>query len=161
MTRSDSFSTISNAGRPYVQAPESPVIPSTEGKAQSPAFTFSPLRNLSAHLFSRKSANGTSSPVPPLDRRASSILGLPLGSTPVQNETHRTGYGRPTVLDISGMIAVGTERGWVLVYNFAQEVICILGSDAIGEFYSDLQTTGLTDLPSGRVEGGYCCNHLT
>lgn len=107
-----------------------------EESLQSPAFTFHPLRNLSTHLFNRNK-DGTSTPTPSItppapSRRGSSLLGLSRSSTQSQDTTD-TGFGRPTVLDINGMVAAGTDQGWVVVYNFSQEVRCVLGNDLIGE----------------------------
>jgi hypothetical protein len=41
---------------------------------------------------------------------------------------------RPSVVDVRGMIAVGTETGHVLVYSFAQELKYTLGTDATRMF---------------------------
>ena len=41
--------------------------------------------------------------------------------------------GRPSVMDVSGMIAVGTDGGYVVVYDFSQEIKHVLGTEATGE----------------------------
>lgn len=41
--------------------------------------------------------------------------------------------GRPSVMDVRGMIAVGTDGGYTVVYDFSQEIKHILGSEATGE----------------------------
>jgi hypothetical protein len=89
MSRSDTASTTSNMPRA-----ETPVV---DAQPQSdPAFKFHPLRSLSHHLFSRRS--GTSSPMrPPTSVKANGADTL----------------GAPTVMDVRGMIAVGTAAGWV------------------------------------------------
>lgn len=136
MSRSNSFSTASLAGPSKALAPHREETEPADEMLQGPAFTFHPLRTLSAHLFNRNK-DGTSTPTQPTappapTRRGSSLLGLSRSSTQTQ-ETADTGFGRPTVLDINGMVAAGTDRGWVVVYNFSQEVRCILGNDQIGE----------------------------
>jgi hypothetical protein len=35
-------------------------------------------------------------------------------------------------MDVRGMIAVGTDGGWVLVYGFGQELRFTLGTEQIG-----------------------------
>jgi len=40
--------------------------------------------------------------------------------------------GRPMVLDVRGMIAVGTASGYVVVYGFGQDLKHILGTETIG-----------------------------
>lgn len=41
--------------------------------------------------------------------------------------------GRPTVLAASGIICVGTDEGWVQVFDYGQNLQCICGTEAIGE----------------------------
>jgi hypothetical protein len=132
MSRSDTTSTTSNMPRA-----ESPVI--NHMRAQSdPAFKFHPLRSLSHHLFSRRS--GTSSPIRP--------------STSVKTNGADT-LGAPTVMDVRGMIAVGTAAGWVLVYSFGQELKHVLGTEAIGESPHEARLTR-----SHRVRCRDRCDHL-
>lgn len=40
--------------------------------------------------------------------------------------------GQPTVLAASGIICVGTAKGWVMVFDYAQTLKCVCGNDAIG-----------------------------
>jgi hypothetical protein len=42
-------------------------------------------------------------------------------------------WGLPTVAAVNGLIAVGTESGWVVVMGFKQELQRVCGTDAIGE----------------------------
>jgi WD40 repeat protein len=37
-------------------------------------------------------------------------------------------YGKPTTMDVNGVIAVGTEKGFTVIYSFSQEVRCVLSS---------------------------------
>jgi WD40 repeat protein len=37
-------------------------------------------------------------------------------------------YGKPTTMDVNGVIAVGTEKGFTVIYSFGQEVRCVLSS---------------------------------
>lgn len=130
MTHSDSISTTSQSRLPMT---DSPAEPPEEHKDQSPAFTFHPLRQMSQHLFSRKTAAIAYSPRPPARRTASSMLGAPNGKQSAVNGEFETSLGSPTVMDARGMIAVGTQSGRVVVYGFDQEVKCILGSDGMGK----------------------------
>ncbi|CAK9786811.1 hypothetical protein CC85DRAFT_286504 [Cutaneotrichosporon oleaginosum] len=137
LSRSDSISTTSIAGpaRSSVAAPESQ---SVAEEMKGPAFTFHPLRHLSAHLFNRGrdrgSESGASSPTPRPSpaKRTGSVLGLSLGrrggEAPTSLPIERT-LGIPTVMDTNGMIAVGTQGGHVVVYGFNQEVRCVLGNE--------------------------------
>lgn len=137
LSRSDSFSTApSLAGSTRALAPHREENELGDDTLQGPAFNFHPLRNLSTHLFNRnRDGNASSAPpiVPPAPaRRGNSLLGMSRSSTQSQ-ESAENGFGRPTVLDINGMVAVGTDRGWVVVYSFSQEVRCVLGNDQTGE----------------------------
>jgi hypothetical protein len=40
--------------------------------------------------------------------------------------------GHPTVMAVNGLIAVGTENGWVAVMNFKQELKRVCGTEAMG-----------------------------
>ena len=40
--------------------------------------------------------------------------------------------GQPTVLAASGIICIGTAKGWVMVFDYAQTLRCVCGNDAIG-----------------------------
>ncbi|BEI83968.1 hypothetical protein CcaverHIS002_0405720 [Cutaneotrichosporon cavernicola] len=138
LSRSDSISTTSLAGpsRPLASALESPPVAED---MKGPAFTFHPLRHLSAHLFNRARdrdrENGASSPTPrpSPSKRTGSVLGLSLGrgvgEAPSPPPTERS-LGTPTVMDTNGMIAVGTQGGYVVVYGFNQEVRSVLGNEA-------------------------------
>lgn len=41
--------------------------------------------------------------------------------------------GHPTVMAVNGLIAVGTENGWVAVINFKQELQRVCGTEAMGQ----------------------------
>lgn len=99
---------------------------------QDPAFSFHALRHLSAHLFNRTRTNGEANTrPPPPSRKASSVLGFGGGrAEPSPTDPWENGYGVPSVMDVRGMIAVGTENGWVVVYTFGQELRCILGNES-------------------------------
>ncbi|ORY29167.1 Golgi CORVET complex core vacuolar protein 8-domain-containing protein [Naematelia encephala] len=125
MSRSDSVSTTSGH-RPAL--PELPIVPKEGQARQDPAFVFHPLRHLSAHLFSRKQ-NGSMSP---LRQTQSRKIGSSLGFRGQNGDDEPGGgWGQPTVLDVRGVIAVGTDKGWTIVYGFGQEVRHVLGTDSI------------------------------
>lgn len=122
MARSDSTTSELRPVRDTTEA----AIPPT-----GPAFVFHPLRQLSAHLFS-KSNNGTASPVPrPQSKKSTGLLSRSVSYVSSVNDSSQ--LGSPTVLDVKGLIAVGTEKGWVVVYSFGQEIKCVLGNDALGQ----------------------------
>ena len=122
LTRSASASTLSALPAPPTDA---------ASPDQSPAFNFHPLRRVSAHLFSKRSS-GSSSPARPAPMRKTSAQGVP--ALIFSGEDTST-LGRPTVLDVRGMVAVGTEGGYVVVYSFGQEIKHVLGTEATGELY--------------------------
>ena len=55
--------------------------------------------------------------------------------------------GRPVVLDVKGVIAVGTDTGWVIVFDFKQEAQCICGMESIAQECGPV--TALTVSPDG------------
>ena len=120
LNRSESTSTLS-------MMPGSPGPSLNVPKESSPAFAFHPLRQLSANLFARK-GSGRSSPARPPPSRRSSIV--------VEDVV----LGRPSVMDVKGMIAVGTDGGYVAVYDFSQEIKHVLGSESTGECINNLET---------------------
>ena len=44
-----------------------------------------------------------------------------------------TNLGMPTVLAANGLICIGTETGFICVFDFAQNLKCLCGKDAVGE----------------------------
>ena len=125
LARSITESVLSASRPPVSDAPKLPAL-----SPQSPPFSFHPLRQLSAHLFSRQ--NGASTPTrPTASRKASSILGLANGAPAMEEEKD---FGRPLVMDVRGIIAVGTEGGLVLVYGFDQTFKLVLRNDATCKF---------------------------
>lgn len=47
------------------------------------------------------------------------------------NSTSNTILGLPTVIAASGVIVIGTAKGWVMVFDYASNLKCVLGSDAV------------------------------
>ncbi|KDE07693.1 hypothetical protein MVLG_02152 [Microbotryum lychnidis-dioicae p1A1 Lamole] len=41
--------------------------------------------------------------------------------------------GRPTTLAVSSIVAIGTDKGWVRVFDFAQNLKCVCGSETISK----------------------------
>ena len=61
-------------------------------------------------------------------RRISGRIYPPLkGASPVGPPA----LGTPTSVAVSGVIAVGTTRGWVLVFDFSQNLRCVCGNEGI------------------------------
>ena len=79
--------------------PPIPATPQMPIKSE-PAFNFHPLRQLSAYLSLKQGGNQTVGKI-----------------------------GRPTVMDVRGMIAIGTEGGHVAIFSFNQDLQCVLGSE--------------------------------
>ncbi|KAL1925581.1 uncharacterized protein VTP21DRAFT_464 [Calcarisporiella thermophila] len=52
-------------------------------------------------------------------------------SSHLYSDSTRQEYGLPTVLAVRAIIAVGTTRGMILIYDYSQNLQCVLGSDAI------------------------------
>ena len=61
------------------------------------------------------------------------MFGLSTGPTFAAEASDIDSFGRPTVMDVKGMVAVGTESGRVVVFGFGQEVQCILGSGGLSK----------------------------
>lgn len=105
LARSDSTSNMSSVLNPPPASIPAP-------KSEDPAFAFHPMRQLSAHLFSKRSGG-----------RAAKQA----------EEGPQIALGKPTVMAVKGAIAVGTDNGYVAVYSFNQELRCILGTQATSE----------------------------
>ncbi|KPV77801.1 uncharacterized protein RHOBADRAFT_33991 [Rhodotorula graminis WP1] len=43
----------------------------------------------------------------------------------------QSALGQPTVMAVNGLVALGTNKGWVLVFDFAQNLRCVCGTEAI------------------------------
>ncbi|GAA5903683.1 CORVET complex membrane-binding subunit VPS8 [Sporobolomyces salmoneus] len=71
---------------------------------------WSPLKRISSRI----------SPAPPPSNGTS--LGVGLGS-----------QGSPTVMAVSGIIVIGTTKGWTMVFDFGQNLRCICGTEAIAK----------------------------
>jgi len=48
------------------------------------------------------------------------------------NSSANTILGLPTVIATSGVIVVGTAKGWAMVFDYASNLKTVLGSDVIG-----------------------------
>lgn len=70
----------------------------------------------------------------PLRRISTRIYPPPPPSLSSNNITHN--LGEPTVLAVSGIIAIGTSKGWVQIFDFGQNLLCICGNESIGSFSS-------------------------
>ncbi|WWC73237.1 uncharacterized protein I206_107203 [Kwoniella pini CBS 10737] len=94
----------------------------------TPFFVFHPLRRLSIHLFQKQSN---------------------LNAAQVTDQF----TGKPTVMDIRGMIAVGTDRGFVAIYGFGQDLKQILGNEGSSRPARTSIALTLQQVLSGRREG--------
>ena len=92
-----------SSDRPNVVQPEG-----TPAQAEREVFQWTPLNAISNFVYSPKAS------------KALSAMGA-------------TNLGMPTVLAANGLICVGTETGFICVFDFAQNLKCICGTDAVGE----------------------------
>lgn len=101
-----SLGTAPNPLSPGGSGTVTPIAPSSNAGASGPTETFgwTPLRRVSSTLNQHRG-----------------------GGVPQANL-----MGVPTVMAISGIIAVGTSKGWVMVFDFSQNLRCVCGTDAIG-----------------------------
>ncbi|GAA5986914.1 hypothetical protein JCM5350_000362 [Sporobolomyces pararoseus] len=71
---------------------------------------WSPLKRISSRI------------VPPQTSTNGASLGVGIGS-----------QGSPTVMAVSGIIVIGTTKGWTMVFDFGQNLRCICGTEAIAK----------------------------
>ncbi|GAA6008834.1 hypothetical protein JCM10207_001741 [Rhodosporidiobolus poonsookiae] len=65
-------------------------------------------------------------------KRVAGRLFPSVGGTGSQAEhMARSAMGSPTVMAVSGLVAIGTDNGWVLVFDFGQNLRCICGTEGI------------------------------
>ncbi|GAA5874500.1 hypothetical protein JCM3774_005737 [Rhodotorula dairenensis] len=74
---------------------------------------WSPLRRISSRAFPNASGTAGAAALSQAEQMAKSAM------------------GQPTVMAVSGLIAIGTTRGWVLVFDFGQNLRCVCGTEAI------------------------------
>lgn len=55
--------------------------------------------------------------------------------------------GVPTVLAVSGVVAVGTDKGWVGVFDFGQNLKCVCGTEAIGQSVVNISHCWMLTIP--------------
>lgn len=94
---------VSKASASGTSSPTGMMSSSEEHVKQSPThevFRWTPLKDLGQHLFTKK---------------AVTMLG--------------SSFGEPTVLAVNGLICIGTDRGYALVFNFKQDLLCICKSE--------------------------------
>ncbi|GAA5896988.1 hypothetical protein JCM5296_002675 [Sporobolomyces johnsonii] len=68
-------------------------------------------------------------------KRISSRLYLPAGQGGVSHAEAmaKSAMGTPTVMAVSGVVAVGTSKGWVMVFDFGQNLRCVCGTEGIAK----------------------------
>lgn len=92
------------------------------------AFRWSSLKDLGQHIFVKKAATM-------------------LGSS----------FGEPTVLAVNGRICIGTDRGYALVFNLKQELVCICKGGISCESLAVMKTTNFHTSCSCCNRPRYCC----
>ncbi|KAM0789534.1 hypothetical protein ACM66B_000349 [Microbotryomycetes sp. NB124-2] len=69
---------------------------------------------------------------PPASKAAAGAGGAAGGVGVTTIGSTRAGVlGTPTVMAVSGVIAVGTSKGWTMVFDFNQNLRCVCGTEAI------------------------------
>jgi hypothetical protein len=131
------------------------------------AFTFQILRTASDVLFN----NQDSHDLPAFDNRSSprptrtsssrrfsistafggKANGAGSGVNDASTPTSSAGRGNPVILDVNGAIAVGTDLGWVMVFDFNQELKCVCGMESIVKEAGPV--TALAFSPDGTFVG--------
>jgi hypothetical protein len=92
--------------------PSSPTSTSEAGRPSTETFKWSSLKRISSRIY------------PPISKGG-------VGFTPA-GATAAGLMGVATVMAVSGIIAVGTSKGWVMVFDFGQNMRCVCGTEAIG-----------------------------
>jgi hypothetical protein len=87
----------------------------------SNALRWTPLPKISARVMQARQRGGTDSP------------STRLNAAPQ--------LGQPTVLAANGIICIGTARGWVMVFDFAQVLKCVCGNEVLGRSCPFLRCT--------------------
>lgn len=116
-----------SSDRPAVVEPEE-----TPARSEREVFQWAPLNVISNFVFSPKAS------------KALSAMGT-------------ADLGAPTVLAANGLICVGTETGFICVFDFKQNLKCICGTDAVGEVVHLIFPGVILTFHRFRREGR-CCN---
>ncbi|GAA5921472.1 hypothetical protein JCM1841_005473 [Sporobolomyces salmonicolor] len=91
---------------------------------------------------SASNASSTAASPPPIRtikwsplKRISSRLYLPTGQGGVSQAEAmaKSAMGTPTVMAVSGVVAVGTSKGWAMVFDFGQNLRCVCGTEGIAK----------------------------
>ncbi|KAI5478318.1 late endosome to vacuole transport-related protein [Pseudohyphozyma bogoriensis] len=86
---------------------------SSVGRTPSETFKWTPLRRISTRIYPPSTKGGA-------------------GFTSA-GAAHAGLMGTPTVLAVNGIVAMGTSKGWVLVFDFSQNLRCVCGTEAIAK----------------------------
>ncbi|GAA5871684.1 hypothetical protein JCM16303_000830 [Sporobolomyces ruberrimus] len=108
-----STSDLPNGGGTETSAAASSAGPPSTASPNRPlvkTIKWSPLKRISSRIL----------PTPPASNGPA--LGVGLGS-----------QGTPTVMAVSGIIVIGTTKGWTMVFDFGQNLRCICGTEAIAK----------------------------
>ncbi|WAR61427.1 hypothetical protein PtB15_12B112 [Puccinia triticina] len=102
-------STYSNG----LQSPSIIIEPDAQEVSASGIFRWASLRRITQKIYSRPRRLLPSTAVSPANSPSNTLLGL------------------PTAIATSGVIVVGTAKGWAMVFDYASNLKCVLGSDAV------------------------------
>ncbi|BGP16798.1 hypothetical protein JCM10213_002192 [Rhodosporidiobolus nylandii] len=102
--------------------PSTSELPSVASNASSAGFgedTTAPARTMKWSSLKRMSARV----FPPTSAAGSSQA----------EQLAKSAMGQPTVMVVSGLVAIGTTRGWVMVFDFSQNLRCVCGTEGIAK----------------------------
>ena len=114
-SRQSSASNLFDIGQSsdLVTPADSSPAPTETGRPRHETFKWSALKRVSARVY------------PPAGRGG-------VGLTTIGG-SHAGMLGPPTVMAVSGIIAVGTSKGWTMCFDFNQNLRCVCGNEGIGE----------------------------
>lgn len=80
----------------------------------------------------------------PLKRLSARMLSPKLPLPSLAQPTTPSALGRPSAIAASGVICIGTDAGWTLVFDYSQVLRCICGTESIGALPALLSRTNET-----------------
>ncbi|BGP48823.1 hypothetical protein JCM10450v2_004699 [Rhodotorula kratochvilovae] len=109
-------------------------LPST---SDLPLGTATPASETSSLLGGTTASNGAPPRVRTIKwsplKRLSARVHPPAASSAAAELMAQSALGQPTVMAVSALVALGTNKGWVLVFDFAQNLRCVCGTEAIAK----------------------------
>ncbi|GAA5991637.1 hypothetical protein JCM11641_000205 [Rhodosporidiobolus odoratus] len=124
--------------------PSMPELPSTASNASSVGFS-------EAEAAPSRSVKWSSL------KRISTRVFPSTGNVPQTEQMAKSAMGQPTVMAVSGLVAIGTSRGWTMVFDFGQNLRCVCGTEGIAKDSGAVTALAVsqdhTFLASGHANG--------